>query len=295
MQTTMTTNAPSDLIQKHYDYSPYDLTVFVDASGDDGMDFSKPCTSPLYAVGCFSCSPDQIAYNTDVIKNVKRLLGCRIEDEMKSSSLIRHHNRKKAIEMLSSLNGFLSMSIVFKRIMEMKGPFHDYQAVNDKSFTAFYHTLSMDLVMRNNNGGKALFVVDNMKKKEIQNALLFGEHLAKFDLSRVTTIFRDSRSEDFQLLQATDWLIGLYRKAIEEHIKEKGQIMSTMCIRCDIRRGLCKRRPQKMLSSRFTELRCLSSLYCLNAKKEPSFWSSIAANPYAHRKMFHFMDCIKNS
>lgn len=274
-----------------FDYTEYDNAIFVDASGDDGFNFENSGTSLVYAVGCFSCLPSDIEYNTSVLIDVKKAVRCNPKDEIKSSTIVSNRFFSDALKELSRLKGCFVINTVFKTDIPKEDVLFTPEQRLRKSFSAFHHTLAMDLMQQNITANHILYVVDNMKSQEVKQTKFFNGHLANFSQDKFTTRFSDSKASDFILLQIVDILTGIYKKGFEEYYTKNGGVKFNRCCTCRSIKKLCRNKPHSQASTILNKAKMLRPVYMMNNEYGFSLAKTFIFNP-SYYNNFWFLDCI---
>jgi len=93
-------------------------SIFVDFSGDDG-DPSKPNSSKVISMAWVLSSSQDIWHNEGIVLEMKKLIGCRPNDEIKYRSLRRHPKKTDALAMLAySKVQILILLVLKERVKE---------------------------------------------------------------------------------------------------------------------------------------------------------------------------------
>lgn len=197
----------------------YDYVMFVDASGDDGFRFDKGSTK-CYAAAALTVRKEDIARDVDILKNIKCAVGCEAADEVKYSRIRRHRNGNSALSLLSTLRGAVSCQIVFKKEIDKA------KYVGNKNISVICHMMALRSLRSGKfkKEDKVLVVIDRMKQTEekpLKELMDKGwtsnsDNTCTFDI-----IFRDSKDQNFLLLQIADFLCGIIREHFEQYDSNK--------------------------------------------------------------------------
>lgn len=234
------------------DPNNYDFIMYVDASGDDGFQFDKDSTI-CYAAAALLVKREDIEHNLDILKGIKKIVGCKETDEVKYSKVRRHRRSREAMELLSNTKGRMSCYVVFKKELAP----HQIPAKGSKSLSVDCHLMSLRSLDSYNfgNNEKILIAIDRMKHTEedpIARQMRSGifsdaQHPERNFTSE--TIFRDSKDANFLLIQIADLLAGAIREHFEQYETNPDMLyFKGVCPKCEqLRqlkrgksRGLCK-------------------------------------------------------
>lgn len=91
-----------------------EYNAYVDASGDNGFKFEKN-SSLCYVVNVLLCKQKDDDFNKNKLAEIKKLLGCKENCEIKYSTLRRHKKSREAHKLLGQIKGRLLFYVVFKK------------------------------------------------------------------------------------------------------------------------------------------------------------------------------------
>ncbi len=281
-------------ISKVTDYAGFDYVMYVDASGDDGVKFSNPGTSKLYVVACFSCCVDAVEKNCDTLLKIKKMLHCNPNDEIKSSTVCKHADFPKVLELLCGLDGYINSYVVFKeQLSSYREGIQDLIywpcRENGKNFTGFCHAYSLHTIPDLLPEKRFLSIIDNMKISEMKTTDEMKDNIAYNN--NIVTKYVDSRSSGHMLLQIADILAGIIRYAFEEYVILKGYTM-TRCGTCNKKIMLCRGKYWTLATPKMRNINALWPHFFHEPQYEYiSLASGIHLYPPAY-KLFRFLNCI---
>lgn len=229
-------------------FSNYDKIMFIDESGDDGFNFSKEKgkgSSTLYVTSCFITTPEYIDHNIKVLNNAKREL--KLEGkELKSTTLKRHRFSANAYEHFKNIKGYAFSFVAFKKsIKNSTRPIvKSFADTSDKELSGILHEFpftALNHLQLIQNNEKVLIVFDCLKKTEQQYVNNSLEKESKKHNATVDIIYRDSKSEKYQLIQIADVIAGTVRSYIENNLNIT--IFNKICRDCYYLNNKCNRLP----------------------------------------------------
>lgn len=206
---------------KPLDY--YDYIAYVDASGDDGYKFmpNGQGSSRCYAVAMFVVKKEDIEYNIKILDEIKGLVGCKPEHEVKYTTLRRNKKSIEIHDIVSKLRGTLVSWIAFKE--SITDPI--FLDVKNKVLPQFCHVFpinSVNNVLKDEIGTNILIAVDVMKKVEmdgvkhlVEDTFNNNKSTNENHINNYNIKFKDSKDKDFQLIQIADILSGIIRTSFE--------------------------------------------------------------------------------
>lgn len=198
----------------------YDYVMYVDASGDDGFKFEKDSSS-CYCAAALLVKQEDILYNLDILKQIKKIVGCKETDEIKYSKIRRHKRGADALGLLSSLKGRMSCYLVFKKEL----PPEKRPDSGSKELSVICHIMAMRSMefFQFSPNEKTLIAIDRMKNTEeeplgeVLKSEPFGKRLSQEHHHSYDVIFRDSKDANFLLIQIADLLCGTIREHFEQY------------------------------------------------------------------------------
>jgi len=97
---------------------PFTHRIYVDFSGDDG-DPRKAGASKCICIAWVMSSESDISYNENIVLQIKKLISCKPDAELKYKSLRRHRRKKDALALLCHLKvKAVVVSVLKPRIAE---------------------------------------------------------------------------------------------------------------------------------------------------------------------------------
>lgn len=210
----------------------YDYVMYIDASGDDGSKFNMGSSSCYAAAGLLVKQRD-ISYNLDILSQIKSVIGCKEDNEIKYSRIRRHRYGDKALSLLSNIRARLSCYIVFKK--ELK---HETY-LEDKSLAALCHTMTIHSIRFQDiaASSKVLIVIDHMKKIEETSLVAMLDFLGRHQYFKnydMSITFQDSKNVNFRLIQIADLLCGTVREHFEQYETSENMLyFSKICPVCN--------------------------------------------------------------
>ena len=233
--------------EKDIDFNNYNKILFIDASGDDGFNFSDikgQGSSNLFIVSCFVTTPSDIDYNTEILNEAKHQLNLDGK-ELKSTTLRRHRFSNDAYDKLKNLRGTAFSMIAFKKqLINNKVPELAAYANNTKKKLSgeihsfpFYALTKLEQISKSDN---VLIVIDCMKKSEMAEVDKRLELYQKMSRINVTTVYRDSKSSRYELIQIADVISGTMREYFEQHTQFDGY--NYFCNKCYYLNNYCNRK-----------------------------------------------------
>ena len=207
-----------------------EYVMYVDASGDDGTKLEAG-SSLQYAVSCFLMRREDIQHNTNILFQIKFLMGAREKDEVKYSKVHRHPKKEQIHALLKNVKGYLSSSIVFK-----KEVLHDTAYM--KSLGGLSHALSIlfiSFLSKELGNSSVAIYVDRMKQKEMRLVeYILGYHKDRgSNLPSHTIEFKDSKAAGYELIQMADIFAGITRRYFENTLQNSDiQLLIRKCPLC---------------------------------------------------------------
>ncbi|MCM1273629.1 MAG: DUF3800 domain-containing protein [Clostridium sp.] len=233
---------------KDIDITTYDKIIFVDASGDDGLTFKEnSCdgSSFCYVVSCLVIDPSDFDYNQQVLCNMKTALNLPITTELKSTTLKRHRFANNAYFELSKIHGEVFSFVVFKKKLYENDMEYANALCNTKHLSGFTHAFPLFALRKTKivkSNDKALIVIDNMKKAETAAvADCYKTLQISYEKYNNQIIYRDSKSENFPLIQLADVIAGTIRNYFEGTLYK--QSLQNYCIACRRKKAMCIQGP----------------------------------------------------
>lgn len=81
---------------------PFTHRIYVDFSGDDG-DPQTPGASKCLCIAWVSSAESNLYHNKGIVLQIKKVIGCKKNDNLKYKSLKRHRLKKEALKLLAKL------------------------------------------------------------------------------------------------------------------------------------------------------------------------------------------------
>jgi hypothetical protein len=222
--------------------SIYDYThiCYMDASGNEGQVYDVPNggSSTCFTAAYFLATPADLPYNTDKLSEIKELVGCKPEDELKYKTLKRHRRLNDVLKLIMSMRGRAGSITWFKKLELSAGDNYGMDMISA------VHTLLISLMLTDIDT-KVLVVIDRMKEIEMESVYkyLLGTKATSLDLLKnCDVIFRDSKDRVFPFIQIADILAGLTRQYFEKSITcEHHKTYARLCKACGWNRFLCRK------------------------------------------------------
>lgn len=237
-----------NLKEKDIIFSNYDKILFIDESGDTGFTFNddkNTSSSELYVTSCFITTPDNIPYNIELLNMAKHELNLD-NKELKSTTLKRHRFADKAYEHFKDLKGYAFSFVAFKQSLynNKSEILKSFATTEDKFLSGTLHGFPISALIHLqliNQSDKILIVFDRLTKDEqvcVENALNtknWNTH------NNATAIYRDSKSQKYQLIQIADMIAGTVRTYIESNMQNS--FIKTTCKKCYYLNNYCNKHP----------------------------------------------------
>lgn len=211
--------------------STYDYVMYVDASGDDGFKFDGG-SSVCYAAAALLVKQEDIEHNLSVLNAIKKVLGCKPEDEVKYSRVRRHRRADEAFKLLEDIRGKMSCYIIFKKEVD------ESEYIGNKLMSVVCHKMALHSIDFYDfpPESQILVAIDRMKQTEEQplEFLLNSDNETNHDRGfNVDTTFRDSKDSNFLLIQIADLLCGAIREHFEQYETNEDMLyFSRTCPMC---------------------------------------------------------------
>lgn len=285
----------------------YDYFAFVDASGDDGFKFlgNGQGSSRCYSVAMFVVKKDDIQYNLDKLNEIKRLVGCKPEHEVKYATLRRHKNSDQVHKIVSELKGTLVSWIAFKG--KITDPF--FLDIKNKALTQFCHVFpikAVNEILKYETGVNIFIAVDVMKKIEMDGVkeLIKDVFISKNNdlnnqiINNYTLKFKDSKDKDFQLIQIADILAGIIRNSFENWSFDHK--IWQCCQLCDSLinikkiKALCKYKNKGKYLEGSNNLFKIMPLFLKDENHGRTILTGITPFPLELSRKMTFVDCLLN-
>lgn len=211
---------------KDIDIFDYEKIVFVDASGDDGFSFRETSgngSSFTFVVSCLVIDPENFEYNCKILNQMKDALHLSQTSELKSTTLRRHRFSQDAYRIMSNIRGDIFSLVAFKKeLQESSDPDDRELCVSPtKELSGLVHSFPIYALNQTNiipEGTRVLIVIDHLKQAEAEAIENTYNILGIHNLIDCDTIYRDSKSEKFPLIQLADTLCGSVRNYFEKTI-----------------------------------------------------------------------------
>lgn len=209
---------------KDIDIYSYEKIIFVDASGDDGFSFRETSgagSSFTFVVSCLAINPEDFEYNCNILDQMKDALNLPRTSELKSTTLRRHRFADDAYKILNNIKGdVFSLVALKKELQQSINPLDkELCETSSKALSGLVHSFPVYALGKTNTlpkGTHALIVIDHLKQTEAEAIKNTYDNLGIHDLIDCDTIYRDSKSEKFPLIQLADALCGSVRNYFEK-------------------------------------------------------------------------------
>ena len=270
----------------------YDWAMYIDASGDDGFAFERG-SSTTYTVNSFICETSEIEHNIAILNQIKDLLKCPHNLEMKSTTIIKSKKRDQVCDLLSELHGALFQFVIFKEMLDPSS--FSTEELDKHIFSTLAHgfTIGMAASFHEHFQKSLCIIVDNMKAVEV----LGTKEMVKRALQNVDYMikFCDSKSAEHPLLQISDYFAGLTNRACMDHEKAISKNPSiNRCSPCNISRNLCRSKPGSLQTPLFFDIQRYVNLYVIWSDKDSStiMGNGLRMFPDSFTKRYRFFDCV---
>ncbi|WP_349406980.1 DUF3800 domain-containing protein, partial [Clostridium perfringens] len=246
-----------------------DYIAFVDASGDDGFKFGErnEGSSICYAVCMFVCHVNDIAYNLEVLDEIKKSIGCQSKHELKYTTMKRHRNSDAAHKLIKNLKGQVVSWVAFKKDLVNDTFFTDLSKKNLSKICHSFPISSLKNLYLESTNKKIYIAVDVMKKVEMDglyniitsNHQKFGYNTEEQAvISGYNLEFKDSKDINFKLIQIADIISGIIRTSFENYYLENFQTPNcNLCFnthKSHIFRKTCKKKYPSKIRNDFKNL-----------------------------------------
>lgn len=285
---------------KDIDIYSYDKIVFVDASGDDGFSFGETSgdgSSFTFVVSCLVVNPEDFNYNCDILNKMKDALHISHEKELKSTTLKRHRFSQDAYAELAKIKGDVFSFIAFKKALQKsKDPSEQELCdTSTKELSGLIHSFPIFALTRTGilpENARVLTVIDHLKKSEVES---IAKSFKKFDIPDLIdceTIYRDSKSEKFPLIQLADAICGTIRNYFEKTLNSIP--IQKYCQICNRQKAMCARGPAlkawKSINFNNSE-RIVLSLHKNRLAGNDIMIVSITTLPFSFYFRYRYIDC----
>ena len=95
--------------------------IYIDFSGDDGDPRIMPGASKVICAAWIMIAPEEISYNLDILREVKKIVGCRQDCELKYVSLKNHPRKRDSLRLLSQTKAKIVIVPVLKEYIKIEG------------------------------------------------------------------------------------------------------------------------------------------------------------------------------
>jgi len=269
-----------------------EYVMYVDASGDDGTKLEAG-SSLQYAVSCFLMRREDIQHNTNILFQIKFLMGAREKDEVKYSKVHRHPKKEQIHALLKNVKGYLSSSIVFK-----KEVLHDTAYM--KSLGGLSHALSIlfiSFLSKELGNSSVAIYVDRMKQKEMRLVeYILGYHKDRgSNLPSHTIEFKDSKAAGYELIQMADIFAGITRRYFENTLENNDvQALNQKCPLCYKAPARFFCRKDKSARNRALRIHYIDSvMHLLRNTENVCSQTSLITFPVKHKAHYQYFFCMK--
>ena len=228
----------------------YEKILFVDASGDDGFSFRETSgngSSFTFVVSCFAIEPKDFQHNCNILNQMKDALHLPHTSELKSTTLRRHRFASDAYKVLNNIKGDVFSLVAFKKELQSSADPLDRELCNplSKELSGLVHSFPVFALSKTRilpEGARVLIVIDHLKQTEAEAIEKSYNNLGIHELIDCDTIYRDSKSEKFPLIQLADALCGSVRNYFEKTLTPLD--IQLYCKGCNLTpRPLCTKGP----------------------------------------------------
>lgn len=191
----------------------FDYVMYVDASGDDGFKFDNGSTA-CFAAAALLVKQEDIEHNLEILGQIKKVLGCKPEDEIKYSRVRRHRRADDAFALLEGIRGNLSCFVAFKKELD------PVQFVGNKQMSVMCHVMAIHSIKAYPflENTKLQIAIDRMKHtEEVPVEYHVTRESVKRDNVDMDIVFRDSKDSRYLLIQIADLLCGAIREHFEQY------------------------------------------------------------------------------
>ncbi|MBQ2803116.1 MAG: DUF3800 domain-containing protein [Lachnospiraceae bacterium] len=233
---------------KDIDIYSYEKIIFVDASGDDGFSFRETSgdgSSFTFVVSCLAIDPADFEYNCNILNQMKDALHLPHTSELKSTTLRRHRFARDAYKELDNIKGNVFSLVAFKKELQNSPNPIDRELcdTSTKELSGLVHSFPVYVLTETKflpEGARVLIVIDHLKQAEAEAIEKSYDNLGISKAIDCDTIYRDSKSEKFPLIQLADALCGSVRNYFEKTLTSPLDIQ-LYCKACDLtQRAPCR-------------------------------------------------------
>ena len=268
----------------------YDYIMFVDAAGDDGILFEERKSSKTYVVACFVINSSQLNIYNDLLDQLKRIVGANVNQEVKSTTVLKHKKRANVLSFIKEMDGDLYAHIAFKEKLVQEGKF-DEALVQKKFFSSMCHVHPIKLFSTYYANSRVLCLIDNMKKVEqhlVQSILEVNlPELPSIPADKLDFCFIDSKSEKYRAIQFADFFAGILREFSISYLEKNAHQRCAICDAMPSSKKLCTN-PIQLLPLKHDGISAVKEL--LNAEQK----MCIAVIPKSMGPGFNAICCPKH-
>ena len=266
------------------------------------MDFSNGNVSKIYTVASLTCKPEDVEHNKGLLLDIKRCVGCKLTDEVKSTTILKSRELPKILDIIRQLRCTIFCYVVLKEELDAyelgkDKPHYRPQKGDSKIFAGFSHALCVEYITRKFPEESFLAIIDNMKNLEMTATNRISKRI---NIDHNTTIkFVDSKDSGHVGLQIVDIIAGLVRKAFEEYSKDKG-FGPNMCCYCKMKKSLCRMKPHTQATEPMKRLFAIwPKFHSTSGQGKIVFAEGIMLYPphrnsVPYQNLFLFMNCLWN-
>lgn len=283
------------------DIYDYEKILFVDASGDDGFLFRETSgngSTFTFVVSCLVINPNDFEHNCNVLNQMKDALHLPRTSELKSTTLRRHRFANDAYKALSNIRGDVFSLVAFKKELQNSADPLDNEPcdTSTKELSGLVHSFPIYALTKTKilpEGARVLIVIDHLKQTEAEAIENSYDNLRIHELIDCDTIYRDSKSEKFPLIQLADALCGSVRNYFEKTLTPLD--IQLYCKGCELTsRPLCTKGPalKAWQKIKFTEPeRVVLELHRNRILYNDIMVASISTLPLALYRRYEYLNC----
>lgn len=268
---------------------PFTHRIYVDFSGDDG-DPRVPGASRCMVIAWALSAENDIFHNKGILLQIKKVIGCRPNAELKYKSLKRHPRKREALQLLSQLK----LKVVVAPVLKEQVAEEDLRNPKTKRLVNLIHYFPLSRVVdyfsREYPDVYFQLVFDEIGwagcQDEIKESFRKDERLDWGGARPDWLLFAKSGAS--LMLQLTDVLAGLAREYIEGSLNER----HPPCRVCWLKRVRdCSFKRNKRTVGKGSLMRLLYPLLLKNDEGK-AFEIGFLARPPGAEKDYLFIDCL---
>ncbi len=276
--------------------SAVDYYAYVDASGCDGFNFKENgqgSTRCFVATVLFVKAEDE-KYNQGLLLDIKKLVGSKPWQEVKSTTVRRHKKRDEIFEILSRVKGSLISYVAFKT--RISDPV--LKDTSTKFLSLALHGFPIEsatkVIQATGIKNKIQIYIDRSKRTE---ETVIKDYLAHYEVAatkevdfsnhQVNATFRDSK--EIKLIQLADIFAGILREFFEAYEKRKTLLP---CAFCKFPKVLCKSIIRKESLAFSKGLKAAITITYKESTKNSVIFGGITPFPPEIWSSLTFLDCL---